>query len=186
MSKRKVRVALAGHQGHQIQRALVEHPKAELIGVFDIPEKALPEALRGCRRYPSLEAMWADGEIDLISLCTIPRREQAAIALECMRRGFHVYAEKPCAFNETELDALIQTSRQHHVLFHEMAGTAWVQPIDGCVSSCAKASSVKLSRFMPRNPTPCTNTGLRTKTKMAVSRFRLGYTLSASSNMWQA
>ncbi len=49
-------------------------------------------------------------------------------AIRCLEGGKHVYAEKPCAMTESDLDAIIETSRRTGNRFHEMAGTAWEQP----------------------------------------------------------
>jgi predicted dehydrogenase len=40
------------------------------------------------------------------------RSEQAGHAIACMKGGKHVYAEKPCAMTEADLDAIIATSRE--------------------------------------------------------------------------
>jgi predicted dehydrogenase len=45
-----------------------------------------------------------------------------------MEAGRHVYAEKPCAMTEEDLDAIIAASRSTGRRFHEMAGTAFDQP----------------------------------------------------------
>ena len=45
-----------------------------------------------------------------------------------MERGRHVYAEKPCAMTEEDLDLLIQVSRKTGRIFHEQAGTGFQQP----------------------------------------------------------
>jgi len=45
-----------------------------------------------------------------------------------MEAGKNVYAEKPCAMTEKDLDNLIETSRRTGMAFHEMAGTAFEQP----------------------------------------------------------
>lgn len=44
-----------------------------------------------------------DETLDLISLCSPSRKNQAKDAIECLRAGKHVYAEKPAAFSEKEL-----------------------------------------------------------------------------------
>lgn len=72
--------------------------------------------------------MLADPEIDMISLCSPRRADQAREAVACMEAGKHVLAEKPCAMSIKELDMLIETSKRTGKIFHEMAGTAFYEP----------------------------------------------------------
>ena len=123
-----VRVGLYGNNGHQIQRALLQNPVAVLAAVVGIPDEALPDELRKVTRYSSLAALSADPRIDLISLCSPWRSDQAQDAIFCLRAGKHVYAEKPCSLTERDLDAILRTARETGLRFHEQAGTAFQQP----------------------------------------------------------
>ena len=66
--------------------------------------------------------------MELVSLCSPRRRDQARDAIRCLEAGKHVYAEKPCAFTEADLDAILATAARTGRQFHEMAGTAFEQP----------------------------------------------------------
>ncbi len=125
---KKIKVGLYGTNGHQIHGHLADHPRAELIAVAALDDASLPEDISGVRRYASLDAMLADGDVELVSLCSPLRSEQAGHAIACMRAGKHVYAEKPCAMIEADLDAVISTAHETGMQFHEMAGTAMEQP----------------------------------------------------------
>jgi len=127
----KIKIGLYGNNGHQIHRALVDHPLGECVAVAEFDRELLPEALKSAesvRHYTTLEAMLADESIELISLCSPRRADQAAQAIRCMEAGKHVYAEKPCALTESDLDAILAASRRTGKVFHEMAGTAFEQP----------------------------------------------------------
>ena len=124
----KIRVGLYGINGHQIINKLLNHPCAVLHAVAGIKTESLKDIKPVPRIYESLAAMLADKEIDLVSLCSPRRSEQAQEAMQCMKAGKHVYAEKPCAMSEKELDLLIETASRAKVRFHEMAGTAFDQP----------------------------------------------------------
>ena len=126
-----IRVALHGANGHQIHNVLAAHPGVRLAALSAFPRESLPAMLRGdqtIREHPSLDALLADPEIDSVSLCSPRRAGQAADAIRALRAGKHVLAEKPCAMNEKDLDALIGTARATGRAFHEMAGTAFEQP----------------------------------------------------------
>ncbi len=125
---RKIKIGLYGMNGHQIHKHLVKHPLAELNAVAGFDEKALSGLDGKFNKYSSLDELISDKEIDLISLCSPRRCEQAEHAIRCMRAGKHVYAEKPCAMTEKDLDRIIRTSKSTGKVFHEMAGTAFEQP----------------------------------------------------------
>jgi predicted dehydrogenase len=125
----KIGVGLYGDRGHQVTRLLVDHPKAELIAVAAFESKPLPDKLHeGVRRCESLDELLRDDAVQLVSLCSPRRRDQAREAIRCLEAGKHVYAEKPCAMTEADLDAIMRTSRETGHRFHEMAGTSQAQP----------------------------------------------------------
>ena len=127
----KIGVGIYGNNGHQIQRLLENHQKAELTAMVAFDENWLPEGLKhkeNIKQYETLEEMICDPNVAVISLCSPVRAEQAADALKCLNGGKHVYAEKPCALTESDLDKIIKTASETGKIFHEMAGTAFDQP----------------------------------------------------------
>ncbi len=124
-------IGIYGANGHQIQHLLEKNPEAELVAMAAFPREKLPESLRAndsIRVYSSLEELWKDPRVELISLCSPRRKDQARDAVATLRAGKHVYAEKPCALTEEDLDEIIRVSRETGRIFHEMAGTALAQP----------------------------------------------------------
>jgi predicted dehydrogenase len=124
-------VAVYGANGHQIHHLLGNHPHARLMATAAFPRDWLPEKLRddpGVRHHATLDELLADKQVGLVSLCSPRRRGQATEAIRCMEAGRHVYAEKPCAMTEEDLDAIVAASRATGRRFHEMAGTAFEQP----------------------------------------------------------
>ena len=101
----KTGIGLYGTNGHQITNQLVGHPAAELVAVAAFGDAELPDGVGEVARYDSLEALLADDRVELVSLCSPLRSEQARHAIACMKAGKHVYAEKPCAMTEADLDA---------------------------------------------------------------------------------
>lgn len=131
MTTTPIPIGLYGNHGHQIQHLLVNHPLGRLVATAALDRDALPEPLQqdtNIRHYDTLDELIADDEVALISLCAPRRRDQAQQAIRCMEAGKHVYAEKPCAMTEAELDAIIATAHTTGMVFHEMAGTAFEQP----------------------------------------------------------
>ena len=133
----KIRVGVYGLNGHQIHNALHGHPDAELAAFagcdFERAHPALqPRAeLQNERAIPEhagLGGLLEDDSVDLVSLCSPRRADQAADAIRCLRAGKHVLAEKPGAMSEAELDDILAVAEQTGRQFHEMAGTVFAQP----------------------------------------------------------
>jgi predicted dehydrogenase len=131
-SANPVGVALHGANGHQIHGLLAtRRDTARLVAVAAFPPEKLPLGLReqdGVRICRDLDELLADPRVELVSLCSPRRSDQARDAIRALRAGRHVYAEKPCAFSEAELDAILAAARGNGRHFREMAGTAFFQP----------------------------------------------------------
>ena len=117
----KTKIGIYGMNGHQIGH--LQHDRACIAAAA-----CCGREWEGVKNYNSLEEMLADPEIDMISLCSPRRADQARQAIACMEAGKHVYAEKPCAMSIKELDEIIETSKRTGKIFHEMAGTAFYEP----------------------------------------------------------
>ncbi|MDP3072850.1 MAG: Gfo/Idh/MocA family oxidoreductase [Opitutaceae bacterium] len=120
---RRLGVGLYGANGHQLTAAkLASHPHARLVAAAALPAARVPE---GVRRHATLEELLADPEVELVSLCSPRRADQARDAIRCLEAGKHVYAEKPSALTEADLDRILAAARRAGKQFHEMAGTAF-------------------------------------------------------------
>lgn len=124
-------IGLYGANGHQIQGLLANHPRARLVAVAGMERRQLPEALQqtaGISFCASLDELLRHPQVQLVSLCSPRRRDQAEDAIRCLDANKHVYAEKPCALIEADLDAVLAAARESGCLFHEMSDTAFGQP----------------------------------------------------------
>jgi predicted dehydrogenase len=124
-------IGLYGANGHQIGQLLVGNPRAKLVAVAGMDRAALPEPCRQDQSvavYASLADLLSDRRVELVSLCSPRRADQAADAILCLESGRHVYAEKPAALTEPDMDRVLATACGRGLLFHEMAGTAFEQP----------------------------------------------------------
>ena len=124
-------VGLYGLNGHSIHgKLLPRHHRAKLAAVAGVPQDhpvARQVVDAGGRWHDSLDALLAD-DVQLVSLCSPCRAEQAGHALAALRAGKHVYAEKPAALSEADLDAIVAAATEHNVIFHEMAHTSFDPP----------------------------------------------------------
>jgi predicted dehydrogenase len=124
MTDDTIRIGLFGTNGHQLRLDLP--PRARVVAVADY---ALPEPKDDIRVYDTLEELLADPGVDLVSLCSARRVEQADHAIRALRAGKHVLAEKPCAFDASTLDRILETARSCGREFREMAASELVPPL---------------------------------------------------------
>jgi len=123
-------IGIYGTNRHQINKAVIGDGLGRIVATADVPTDALSASLREEKtitHYQMLDDLLADPRVELVSLCSA-RREQAGHAIRALRAGKHVYAEKPCAMEEADLDAILDAARESGRMFHEMAGTAFDQP----------------------------------------------------------
>lgn len=155
----KIKIGLYGGNGHQIWFAF-QHPGAKVVAAAEIaPEKIPPEFRSEIRYCDSLEELLKT-DAQLISLCSPLRSEQAHHALLSLEAGKHVYAEKPCALREADLDEIIRTSRRVGRKFHEMASISFEAPYsalrkcvaDGIIGEVLQVVSQKSYPWHERRP----------------------------------
>jgi predicted dehydrogenase len=145
-----VGIGLFGANGHQIGSLLAGNPRARLVAVAGMPPDGLPESLRGDPSvgfHRTIEELLSDPAVELVSLCSPVRAGQAAHAVTCLERGRHVYAEKPAALSEPDLDRIVAAARANGRVFHEMAGTAFEMPwhaLRGVVASGAIGAVIQV------------------------------------------
>ena len=121
---KKLGVACYGVNGHQVVASLTNHPRARLVAVSEIPleDQVGAEAAAGVRQEKDLEALIAADDVELISLCSPRRDEQCEQALQCLRAGKHVLAEKPAALTMEDLDRLLAGAAECKAQFRQMGG----------------------------------------------------------------
>lgn len=94
-------------------RALRSLEGVALAGVADA-RKESAEAFAekyGITAYENYESMLADGEIDVVCVCT-PSGFHAENTLAALRAGKHVAVEKPIAMTTEEADEIIRTAKE--------------------------------------------------------------------------
>lgn len=126
----RVRLGIYGNNGHQLLNlpddATSGGDGVQIVATAGFDPAASP---RGATHHDTLDALLADDRVELVSICSPRRADQADDAVNALRAGRHVYAEKPAALTEADLDRIIQTARETGRLFHEMGnGLAWTQP----------------------------------------------------------
>jgi predicted dehydrogenase len=113
-SDRKLRVGLVGYGYCQFSAlfSFQDHPNVEVVAVSDlIPERCdgLSKAARCDKKYPSLEEMVKDKNIEAIFVAT-DAPSHARHCMEVLKHGKHVASAVPAAFGSLEdADRLFET-----------------------------------------------------------------------------
>ncbi len=103
----------AGYVSTYHARALRSLPFVEIVGVADQDEaraKTLAAQFGSPRVYPSLEAM-AEAQPNVIHVLT-PPASHAALVLQALDMGCHVFVEKPMAETVADCDRMIARARE--------------------------------------------------------------------------
>lgn len=113
----EVKIGCFGLQGHQIQGSVAGLTRARLTAFggldqasFEAQKEARPEVFADTAHFEDFETFLREGEMDLVSLCSQPRADQAELAIAALKSGRHVVAEKPMATSIADLDALKQAA----------------------------------------------------------------------------
>lgn len=99
--------------GRHHARAIGRLTSATLVGVADpAPDvaSAFAEIAPQALVRPSLAALLAEREVDVVHVCTAPA-SHAAIATEALEAGCHIYVEKPFAESEADAARLLDLAR---------------------------------------------------------------------------
>ena len=93
------------------------YERAEFKGVVDLnPEACKVAAERGLKVYSSKEEMFADPEIDLITVAAT-NEVHKDLSIEAMRAGKHVICEKPVTMSSEELLEVMEVAKETGMIF---------------------------------------------------------------------
>lgn len=97
----------------------------EVAGIYDIDEarKAYAKEV-GVHSYDSLEELLADEQIDIVLIAT-PNDLHKPIAIQAMRAGKNVVSEKPVTLNSSDLQEMIEVSKETQKLFTVHQNRRW-------------------------------------------------------------
>ena len=92
--------------------ALATLPGARLVAVTDVASQAASAfaAARGCAVTPSLDALLARPDVDVVCVC-VPSGLHAEVGVRAARAGKHLVVEKPIDVTLASADRLIEATR---------------------------------------------------------------------------
>ncbi|MBI3195609.1 MAG: Gfo/Idh/MocA family oxidoreductase [Ignavibacteriae bacterium] len=112
--KRKLNVGVigVGHLGSLHAKMYAGIESAQLVGLFDVDSARANERAReyNCKAFSSVEELL--DAVDAVSVTT-PTTLHHKIASEAIRRGKHVFIEKPITTTIEEAKELVELSRKH-------------------------------------------------------------------------
>lgn len=126
-------VAGLGNMGMSHALALHKNPDAELVGLVNRSDIALPEELQGYPRFKNFEAALIDTRPDLACIATYSD-SHADFAVAAMESGAHVFVEKPLATTVADAERVVakakETGRKLVVGYILRHHPSWVRLID--------------------------------------------------------
>ena len=105
-------VAGLGSMGRSHALAFHHHPEAEIVGLVNRSEVALPDALRGYPRYADYGEALEATRPDLVAVATYTD-SHADYAVAAIERGAHVFVEKPLAATVSDARRVVDAARRH-------------------------------------------------------------------------
>lgn len=122
------RLAIIGYGGmggwhHQ---SIQEHvPGIEVVGAYDIrPEVEETAVKNGLHFYRTLEELWADETVDIVTVAT-PNNFHKELVISCLEHGKNVICEKPVAMNAGELEEMMVAAKKSGKLFSIHQNRRW-------------------------------------------------------------
>lgn len=101
-----------GGMGSYHQKELMPHELVNVIGVYDIAQKAQDKAREaGLTVYNSLEQVLKDVSVEAVLIAT-PNDVHKALSIAALRAGKQVICEKPVAMNVGELDDILAVAAE--------------------------------------------------------------------------
>ncbi|MBC8344805.1 MAG: Gfo/Idh/MocA family oxidoreductase [Candidatus Marinimicrobia bacterium] len=113
--KTKVGVIGVGHLGRHHTKHYAQLKCANLIGIYDIDEKAREEtgSTYNTKPFDTMDALI--NEVEAVSIVT-PTHQHKVVAEACIKKGKHVFIEKPITNTVMEADRLLSLSEEHQTL----------------------------------------------------------------------
>ena len=116
MPRERIRIGVAGlgRIGWTFHcREIAAHPQFELAAVQDVKADRLQEAERayGTLVFRDFSEMLDRARLDVVVIAT-PTHLHKPMALEALRRGCHVFLEKPMASNGAEAAAIVRAAKR--------------------------------------------------------------------------
>ena len=90
-----------------------DNPHAQIVGFYDFDQERAGELAAGYggKVYGSPEELFADPEIDAVSICS-PNYTHASYSIKALEAGKHVLCEKPMALTLEDTRTMMHTAQR--------------------------------------------------------------------------
>jgi predicted dehydrogenase len=110
-------VGFGGMAGHHVNQLAKGNTRVRVKGIYDInPDRMKAAEEKGYSTYPSLEAMLADPEVDIV-LVAAYNNFHKDLSIQAMRAGKHVLCEKPVTMTSEELKEVMAVAEETGKVF---------------------------------------------------------------------
>ena len=138
MKKMKVAIIGYGGMGGWHVKKMADSDVVELAGIYDIDPAACEKAIsRDIHVYASLEEIWADKSVELVTIAT-PNDVHEELAIAAMNAGKNVISEKPVTITLESLERMIAASEKNGVRFSVHQNRRWDEDFLAIKEICQK------------------------------------------------
>lgn len=109
----------AGYFGAELARIVMEQDEAEVVAILDPDNGESVAAELGCQVETDLDTLFKREDVDAVIVAT-PNYLHKEPVIKAAAHGVHVFCEKPIALNYKDCEEMVNTCREHGVIF--MAG----------------------------------------------------------------
>jgi len=93
--------------------------EVKLVALCDIREEIITDAdkegkAKGCRIYTNVDDLLANEELDFV-VTALPTYLHAEIGIKIMKKGIHLFSEKPMAINYEEAAEMVKVAKEMNV-----------------------------------------------------------------------
>ena len=142
MPRERIRIGVAGlgRIGWEFHcREIAKHPEFELAAVQDVKTERLREAEQTyrTRTFRDFSAMLDNARLDVAVVAT-PTHYHKPMSIEALRKGCHVFLEKPMAANAADAAAIVRAGkRSNHIItvFQPLRASAYFQHLKKILAS---------------------------------------------------
>ena len=114
-----------GYMGHWHLKNAPKVEGVEVVAAYDILPERVQEAREiGLTGFDTLDEFLKSDLFNVVLVAT-PNDVHCELACAAMKAGKHVISEKPVAMSLAEVDKMIATSKENHVLFTVHQNRRW-------------------------------------------------------------
>jgi predicted dehydrogenase len=142
-----------GMQGGSNMRSFLEKDEVQWVAVCDLDKNHLTEARDivdrkygrpGCASYGDVRELFLRKDLDAVSIA-VPDHWHAILSIECLRRGWDVYGEKPLAHSLAEGRAIVDAVRRYGRVWQT---GSWQRSVENFYRACELVRNGRIGKIL--------------------------------------